>query len=430
MRVVRHIVLLLSSSIPFNLNSRHAENKSRHTIRKNVIQYSSSSNEVDNITNSSSATIPFFETSSSRRKFIEKNTIFIGATSLISTSWINRAMGQIPIVDDVGSSASTFNPTDKGTWDSLSSRVHTTLGRQRLLTQELSPLQASSWLDLLNENEVYFPSYLFGTWNVTATLRRISFPYGTEYESSLFCQACGYPLHLADTVGQSTSFQLRYFSTIANTWRNQLTVNLGIGVPSTKIIQDRAYNIKSMSKVCQHCNFVDVVEWDYREHPDRLVLHCNSGSSNHGNSESMDEYQTEIFFKRQKTEAMNIVSKNEQLEAQCFAIAELSQSIATTSKREVVVKESEIITEYLWDHIQHPKGDVITAISRIALFLPQSHSNDHFWQQVRGNAVALYDYEMVLHQVRENFFYGDGTSTRFVDSRACVETPRGIIQCS
>ena len=56
----------------------------------------------------------------------------------------------------------------------------TDLGKSRLLASDLSPLSSS--LSPLADRDVYYPPFLEGTWDVTATLRRKVYPYGTEYD--------------------------------------------------------------------------------------------------------------------------------------------------------------------------------------------------------------------------------------------------------
>ena len=39
----------------------------------------------------------------------------------------------------------------------------------------------------------------------------------------------------------------RYFSTLADSWENNLRVNLGLGAPSASIIEDRAFNAQELA---------------------------------------------------------------------------------------------------------------------------------------------------------------------------------------
>ena len=53
--------------------------------------------------------------------------------------------------------------------------------------------------------------FLFGSWDVTTTLKRKTYPYGTQYlpSSSLYE---GSPRNRMEIPGDSTSFELHYFS--------------------------------------------------------------------------------------------------------------------------------------------------------------------------------------------------------------------------
>ena len=87
----------------------------------------------------------------------------------------------------------------------------------------------------------------------------------------------GSPRNRQEQVGETTTYEVHYFSTLANTLANQATVNLGLGVPETKIIQDRAYNSKSLSSAYKQLTPVQDVQWDYRADPTKLVLDFGSG---------------------------------------------------------------------------------------------------------------------------------------------------------
>lgn len=87
----------------------------------------------------------------------------------------------------------------------------------------------------------------------------------------------GSPRNRQEQVGETTTYEVHYFSTLANTLANQATVNLGLGVPETKIIQDRAFNSKSLSAAYKQLTPVQDVQWDYRTDPTKIVLDFGSG---------------------------------------------------------------------------------------------------------------------------------------------------------
>jgi hypothetical protein len=86
----------------------------------------------------------------------------------------------------------------------------------------------------------------------------------------------------------------------------------------------------------------------------------------------------------------------------------------TVGTGSVVVSDMEIVSEF---HLVNPNE--IQAISRIAVFLtPNPNSREGvLWQQVGGQSVALFDYEISMK--------------RKVDESglACVLTPKDVTQC-
>ena len=69
----------------------------------------------------------------------------------------------------------------------------------------------------------------------------------------------------------------------------------------------------------------------------------------------------------------------------------------------------------------------MTAWSRIAVYLtPNPNSREGIlWQQTGGKAVAFFDYELEMTRIKEEFTMADGSTVQ----RACVLTPKDVIQC-
>ena len=88
----------------------------------------------------------------------------------------------------------------------------------------------------------------------------------------------------------------------------------------------------------------------------------------------------------------------------------------------VVINDHEDITEF-----KKIDDDTIEALSRAAVYLtPNPNSREGvLWQQVRGKAVAFFDYAWTMKREREEFLLSDGSSV----SRPCVLTPKDIVQC-
>jgi hypothetical protein len=127
---------------------------------------------------------------------------------------------------------------------SLPSRLSTKLGSSRILATSLAPLQQTN---PFSGQELYYPRFLFGSWNVTTTLKEKIYPFGKDFAPSMSLIE-GSPRNRAEKVGDSASFQLHFFSTLADAGANQMNVNLGLGAAEPKIIADRAFNAISMSR--------------------------------------------------------------------------------------------------------------------------------------------------------------------------------------
>lgn len=82
----------------------------------------------------------------------------------------------------------------------------------------------------------------------------------------------------------------------------------------------------------------------------------------------------------------------------------------------------ETVTEF---HKKSPNH--VAAISRIAVYLtPNPNSREGvLWQQTGGKAIAFFDYELDMRHMKELFTLKDGT----LEERACVNTPRDVVQC-
>jgi len=286
--------------------------------------------------------------------------------------------------------------------------VLTQLGQSRLLAKELTPLQQP----FLGGQELYYSPFLFGAWNVTATLRRKIYPYGPDYLPSASLLE-GSPRYREEQVGDSTNYEVHYFSTLANTVENQARVNLGLGVPGTKIIQDRAYNAKSLSVAYKQLTPVQEVEWNYRDEPGKVLLDFGSGLLAE-DMRPLGPRRTEVFLTARVSE-----DAGDEIH---YCTAERSRSV-TLVTRDAVVADTETISEFT-----KVANDHVTAWSRIAVYLtPNPNSREGLlWQQTGGKAVAFFDYELDLRRIKEEFQLKDGTKME----RACVLTPKDVVQCS
>jgi hypothetical protein len=273
------------------------------------------------------------------------------------------------------------------------------LARSRIGSEAIKPFQQR----LTNfDKELYYAPFLFGSWNTTATLKRKIYPFGRHYLPSQSLYE-GSPRNRDEKVGNSVSYETHYFSTIANTMQNQLTVNLGTGVPSTRIIQDRGYNAVSISNAYQQMTPVEHVTWNYSNDPERLTLDFAAGLMAE-DMRPLGPRRTELYIPARDSETVSDT---------VFACAERTRSVSVGTGS-VVVSDMEILSEF---HLVNENE--IQAVSRIAVFLtPNPNSREGIlWQQVGGQAVGLFDYEVSMRRMVNE------------SGVACVVTPKDVAQC-
>jgi hypothetical protein len=186
-----------------------------------------------------------------------------------------------------------------------------------------------------------------------------------------------------------------------------------LGIPKSKIIADRAFNAISLSKAYKQLAPVQDVTWDPRQDPTRLSFSYSSGLVGE-DMRPLGERRGELYLTARKTEQP---SSNPSVFAatERFRFVELGPGT-------VIVSDNESITEFTLVDANN-----IKAVTRIAVYLtPNPNSREGvLWQQVGGKAVAFFDYELEMNRILEDFII-DGTTTV---QRACVKTPKDIIQC-
>lgn len=364
---------------------------------------------------------------STRRSFVD------GASSLLTGAAAIVGMDPLPSPPTAplrpGGTA-RYNPqtilAEHGDSRPGNGMIATKLGQSRILAKELSPLQQSPFNF---DSELYYPPWMFGEWNVTASLFQKVYPYGTDYLPSKSLLE-GSPRNRQEQPGDPPiRYQVRYFSTLASTLQNQFTVNLGTGVPAAQIIQDRAFNAVSISRAYQQLAPVAAVDWDYRNQPGRAVLRYDAGLLS-PDLMPLGPRRTEIFWNARvgsdETVAASSSSSSGDATAAppvVFCCAERCRAV-TLSSGSAVAADTETITEF---RQTDDDPDHVSVISRIACYLtPNPNSKEGvLWQQVGGKAVAFFDYAMDMRRSKEEFVLPDGR----IEERACVLTPRDVVQC-
>ena len=305
-------------------------------------------------------------------------------------------------------------PYEVGSW-TPSFPLTTKLGKQRILGTKLSPLNQIALP--FSEQELYYPSFLFGSWQLTATLKSKRYPFGQDVVPSTSLLE-GSPRNRDERVGDSTSYEVHYFSTQADVAsRDVVTVDLSA---KPKIIADRAFNAISLSKGYKQLTPVQDVDWDYRKDPTQLTLRFQAGAVAE-DMRPLGQRRAEVYITARSSEEA-VDNENGR---PIFCAAERTRAV-TLAPGNVIVNDSEVITEYT-----KVDDDHVTAISRIAAYLtPNPNSREGvLWEQIGGKAYAFFDYEWQMTRLAESSHSNaspDGTTTE----HACVKTPNGTTQCA
>ena len=247
--------------------------------------------------------------------------------------------------------------------------LNTKLAQSRIATQELSPLVPS--LSPFAENDVYYPSSFAGKWEVKATLRRKTYPYGPSFVPSRSLIE-GSPRYRSENVGDSTTYQAQFSA---------------LGGDGNKIIADRRFNSISTTKAYNQLTPVEDIIWDPKKDPTQLKIQFAAGQMTE-DMRPIGPRRAEVYLTARK--------KEESGGGSTFAASERTRQV-TIGAGAVVVSDTETITEY---HVQN-SGDQIQAIQRIAVFLtPNPNSREGvLWQQVGGKAVAYFDYDVDMKKI-------------------------------
>ena len=347
-----------------------------------------------------------------RRSFISKSAATV-ATSFSIAPIANAETAPAVLYPGGSAALPKASYSEDGAWSPSPELITTSLGKQRFLTTELSPLQQ---ILPFGDQELYYAPWLFGSWMVKAQLKNKKYPFGTEYLPSKSLVE-GSPRNRNEQVDDTTTYEAHYFSTLANTKANQVTVNLGLGAPKTKIIADRAFNAISVNKAYNQLAPVESVDWDYSKDPTKLTLNFGAGLVAE-DMRPLGQRRAEVYLTARTSEE----GLDNESGSLTYCTAERSRTV-TLAPGNVIVSDVEHITEF-----RKVDDDTVTAVSRIAVYLtPNPNSREGvLWQQVGGKAVAFFDYKLEMKRQKESFNMKDGTTME----RACVKTPKDVIQCS
>ena len=335
-----------------------------------------------------------------QQQFLSRRTFTAGvATATVTT--INTeiaAADPMAALIPMSSGAPMLGPSSDGDWTDMP-RLSTKLASSRIavpIPSSISPLQQPAF----GSQELFYPTFLFGSWNVTSTLKRKIYPFGVDFAPSKSLVE-GSPRNRSEKVGDTKSYEARYFSALVSdsSALEKVDVDMSAPVSKAKIIADRSFNAVSMSRAYEQLAPIQQVDWDYSADPTRLTVRFESVS---GDMRPLGPRRGEVYISARTSE-----QPKDNLSV--FATAERTRSV-TLATSAVIVSDMETITEFT-----RVDQDRVQAISRVAVYLtPNPNSREGvLWQQVGGKAIAFFDYEIEMKRLDEK----------------CVLSPKGTRQC-
>lgn len=339
-----------------------------------------------------------------RRKLIQSTTSAAIAAAFIGCdpAYADPLNALIP----VGSGAQRQEPLVLKSEGWTEPVLTTKLGMSRIGSNSLSPIQQKPF----SAQDVYYPSYLFGSWEVESTLVQKIYPFGPNFVPSRSLVE-GSPRNRNEQVGSTTKYQAHYFSMTADGSKaaksdGATPVDLSLGLEKNKIIGDRRFNSISMSRAYQQLTPIEEVGWDYNSDPTRLSIRF-APAPVADDMRPLGQRKGEVYLNARQTELTQDGS---------FCAAERSRSVVV-GPGIVTAMDQESVTEF------EPRSNgTVQAISRVAVYLtPNPNSREGvLWQQVGGRAVAFFDYKWEMKPLLESI---DSDGSKF-----SVATPEGKIQ--
>lgn len=249
---------------------------------------------------------------------------------------------------------------------------------------------------------IYYPRWMFGEWQVRSKFTAVATPLGARFVPPGFLQAAEASAEDGG-VGSEYSYALRYYSTLPDTFENNMIVNLGLGSPHDAIIADKAFNTKSTSSAfLGYAGAVASVEYDPRDAPLRQTVTLSSLGPDMA---PLPPRRLELY--------VNALQSEEDAENNVFRTSELARQVLV-AVRDVQVTDYEIVNEY-----RRVSDGKIAGRQRSLLYLqPQ----DALFFQAGGRPVAAYDYEFTMERVLVPADAPRGAV-------ACVLTPKNVNQC-
>ena len=241
--------------------------------------------------------------------------------------------------------------------------------------------------------QIFYPRWMFGAWTLAFRREGSVAPLGAA------AAPVRPPQLLAAPAGEGVEIEARFYSTLPDTLRNNLAVNLGL-LPSDAIIADRAFNVASLNAG----GGVAGAEYSTREKPGEMEVRYRSDGP-------AGPRKAVIYYQNARGEEGSTPAGDGGGLAAAFATSEMVRQV-NLGVRSVETQDFEVITAYT----RH-SPTVITGRLRLAAYLTPQDA-DYFVAFGRPVEVDDWSFTMVRRET-------PGVAAGVV----CVETPKDVIQC-
>ena len=310
-----------------------------------------------------------------------------------------NAIAGAPLLASAITAAAVVNPLSASAApaETLEDRINSPSG---LLYQ---PSYQVPWAPKL----IFYPRWMFGEWNVSSKFVDVKTPIGKKFVPDGYLQAAE-ASQTDGGVGSTYEYSLRYYSTLPDTFSNNLNFMLGFGSPEDAIIADKKFNTKQTSNAfLGYSGAVAEVEYDPRDAPLRQTVTLSSLGPDLA---PLPPRRLELYSNRLQSEYGEGDGS--------FRTSELCRQVLV-AVRDVQVSDYEVINEF-----RKVGAGKIVGRQRSLLYLQPQDAL--YFEAFGGNfgnkAVAVYDYEFTMTRVAV-----PGDAPR--GAVACVETPKDVIQC-
>ncbi|MEW5302499.1 MAG: hypothetical protein WDW36_005279 [Sanguina aurantia] len=275
---------------------------------------------------------------------------------------------------------------------------------QRRITGPLAMLRSPGIPFFSKPGLTEFPDWMFGEWDVMAKYAAFDTPLGAAFVDPSFLEAARAPVEQGG-LGSSTPYKMRLFSTLPDTWDNNVRVTLGL-LPHDAVVLDRGFNTAQTTNAYLGYTAVEESVYSTREPNLQTVTFSRTDP----NGRALPPKKIELYINNTASE-----SGFDSEGRQTFYTSDLYRQ-ALFLAGDTVFTDYEVLNSYTLLGPGVVQGKQVTAI-----YLDPRQPR---FFEADGRAVAAYGYDLQMWRTPLA-----ETASVFLRAKACVETPKGFTQC-